>query len=233
MASTRRLDDKDGRCRNGGTALDRRPTRGDPAALAALQAACRDGTHRAVRSGAIGEDSGAASFAGTHLSVLGVCGFAAVVEAIRQVQASGWGPAARAYQARLGLDEPTSRMAVVVQGHRSNRAGDRSQLALGEAVGSGLVTPDRYRLTQTGTLLQRSLGDKDLRIRRSACGGTQQAPVAPELIRAPCLSDAELATLHALAAACDRVFGSSDHNIEFEFWGGAVFLLQQRPITGG
>jgi pyruvate,water dikinase len=224
-------------------------TRGDPAALAALQAAYRDSTPRAVRSSAIGEDSDAASFAGTHLSVLGVCGFANVVEAIRQVQASGWGPAARAYRARLGLDEPTSRMAVVVQDlvdadvagvlftrNPVTGAAERvieASWGLGEAVVSGLVTPDRYRLTPTGKLLERSLGDKDLRIRRSACGGTQQAPVAPELIRAPCLGNAELVTLHALAAACDRVFGSSDHDIEFGFQGGAVFLLQRRPITGG
>ena len=52
---------------------------GDPAALAALHASCPGSTPCAVRSSAIGEDSDATSFAGTHLSVLGMCGFAAVV----------------------------------------------------------------------------------------------------------------------------------------------------------
>lgn len=223
-------------------------TRGDATALAALRASCRDGRPWAVRSSAIGEDSGAASFAGTHLSVLGVRGFAAVVEAIRQVEASGRSPAARAYRARLGL-ESTSRMAIVVQElvdadvagvlftkNPVTGAAERvieASWGLGEAVVSGLVTPDRYRLSPPGKLLERNLGAKDLQIRLSASGGTQQMPVAPELICAPCLGDGELATLHALAAACDRAFGSVDHDIEFGFRGAAVFLLQRRPITRG
>jgi len=223
-------------------------TRGDPIALAALRASCPDGRPWAVRSSAIGEDSGVASFAGTHLSVLGVGGFAAVVEGIRQVYVSGQGPVARAYRARLGL-EPTSRMAVVVQElvdadvagvlfttNPLTGATERvieASWGLGEAVVSGLVTPDRYRLTPTGRIVERSLGEKDLRIRCRPCGGTEHVPVSPELIYAPCLNDGQLATLHALAVACDRVFGSSEHDIEFGFRGGAVLLLQRRPITRG
>ncbi len=226
---------------------------GDPAALAELQALCPDSMRCAVpswavRSSAIGEDSGAASFAGTHLSVLGVCGFAAVVQAVQEVHASGRDPAAHAYRARLGL-ERTFRMAVVVQelvdadvaGVLFTRnpvtgAAERvieASWGLGEAVVSGLVTPDQYRLAPTGRLLKLSVGEKDLQLRRSGCGGTKQVPVAAELISAPCLGDGELATLHALAAACDRVFDSPDHDIEFAFRGGAVFLLQRRPITSG
>ena len=221
---------------------------GDPAALAALQALDLGSTPCAVRSSAIGEDTGATSFAGTHLSVLGVCGFAAVAQAVRQVHASGRDPGAQAYRARLGL-ERTSRMAVVVQelvdanvaGVLFTRnpvtgAAERvieASWGLGEAVVSGLVTPDQYRLAPTGRLLERSLGEKDLQIRRSACGGMKQVPVTPELICAPCLGDGELAALHALATACDRVFGSPDHDIEFAFRGRAVFLLQRRPITSG
>lgn len=221
---------------------------GDPAALAELQALCLGSRPCTVRSSAIGEDSGAASFAGTHLSVLGVCGFAAVVQAVRKVHASARDPGAHAYRARLGL-ERTARMAVVVQelvdadvaGVLFTRnpvtgAAERvieASWGLGEAVVSGLVTPDQYRLTPTGQLLKLSVGEKDLQIRRRGCGGTEQVPVAPELISAPCLGDGELAALHALAAACDRVFGSPDHDIEFAFRGGAVFLLQRRPITSG
>ena len=221
---------------------------GDPAVLAALQALCSCSAPCAVRSSAIGEDSGATSFAGTHLSVLGVCGFPAVVQAVEKVHASGQDPGARAYRTRLGL-ERTSRMAVVVQelvdadvaGVLFTRnpvtgAAERvieASWGLGEAVVSGLVTPDQYWLAPTGRLLERNLGEKDLQIRCSACGGTEQVPVATELIWTPCLGDGELAALHALAVACDRVFGSPDHDIEFAFRGGAVFLLQRRPITGG
>ena len=74
----------------------------DADAVAALRAACVDGAVRAVRSSAIGEDSGAASFAGAHLTVLGVRGAAAVVDAVRKVHASGSTAGARAYRDRLG-----------------------------------------------------------------------------------------------------------------------------------
>ncbi|MDQ4009262.1 MAG: hypothetical protein M3228_00830 [Actinomycetota bacterium] len=220
---------------------------GNPAALAEL-ALCVGSTPCAVRSSAIGEDSDAASFAGTHLSVLGVRGFRAVVQAVRKVHASGRDPGAHAYRARLGL-ERTCRMAVVVQElvdadvagvlftrNPITKAAERvieASWGLGEAVVSGLVTPDQYRLAPTGRLLKLSVGEKDLQLRRSGCGGTEQVPVPPELISAPCLDDGELAALHALAAACDRVFDSPDHDIEFAFRGGAVFLLQRRPITSG
>ena len=50
-------------------------------------------------------------------------------------------------------------------------------------------------------------------------------------MHAPCLDDAQLATLHALAEACDAVYGTRDHDIEFAFHSGAVFLLQRRPIS--
>src|SRR5690349_97933 len=86
--------------------------RADTDAVAALQAACADGPAWAVRSSAIGEDSSAASFAGTHLTVLGVSGPTGVVEAVRKVHASASTAAAQAYRDRLKLaDRP--HMAVV------------------------------------------------------------------------------------------------------------------------
>ena len=64
-------------------------------------------------------------------------------------------------------------------------------------------------------------------------GGTQRVAVAAELVHRPCLDEEDLAELHTLAAACDRVYGSPDHDIEFAVRDRAVFLLQRRPITGG
>ena len=51
-------------------------------------------------------------------------------------------------------------------------------------------------------------------------------------MHAPCLDDDRLAALHALAQACDAVYGTRDHDIEFAFCADEVFLLQRRPITG-
>lgn len=100
----------------------------------------------AVRSSAVGEDSRTASFAGAHLTVLGLVGADAVVDAVRRVHASAVDPAALAYRDRLAVGGAV-RMGVVVQEmvdadvagrpvhpqprHGRPRAGDRGQLGTG------------------------------------------------------------------------------------------------------
>jgi pyruvate,water dikinase len=220
--------------------------RDDPEILPALRAVCEGGGARAVRSSAVGEDSGAASFAGAHCTVLGVCRPDAVVAAVRRVHASADAPAARAYRSRLGLG-PT-RMGVVVQDlvpaevagvlftrNPVTGAAERvieASWGLGEAVVAGLVVPDRYRLDDRGRVLERTMGEKDVAVRAGPCG-SEEVAIDAAAVHAPCLDDAQLAALHALAQACDAVYGTRDHDIEFAFHDGAVCLLQRRPITGG
>lgn len=220
--------------------------RGAPDVLAALHTACARGGPRAVRSSAVGEDSGAASFAGAHCTVLGVRRPAAVVAAVRRVHASGDGSGARAYRGRLGLGP--CRMGVVVQDlvpaevagvlftrNPVTGAAERvieASWGLGEAVVSGSVVPDRFRLDGRGRVLERTVGEKDVAL-RAGPAGTEEVAVLGAAVRTPCLDDVQLAALHALAEACDAVYGTHDHDIEFAFFRGAVFLLQRRPITGG
>jgi pyruvate,water dikinase len=202
----------------------------------------------AVRSSAIGEDSAGASFAGTHLSVLGVVGGAAVLDAVRRVHDSAHDPAAIAYREQHGLD-PAPRMAVVLQEMvaadvagvlftRHPVTGARERLieaswGLGEVVVSGQVTPDQYRLSADGVRLEHTPGEKDVALRLGPDGRVEEQPVAPDLVEAPCLDDRRLEALHRLASACDAVFAVEDHDIEFAFAGERLFLLQRRPITHG
>jgi pyruvate,water dikinase len=220
--------------------------RADPDDVPALHRVCAAGGPRAVRSSAVGEDSVGASFAGAHCTVLGVCDPEAVVAAVRRVHASADAPQARAYRAQLGLGP--ARMGVVVQelvpadaaGVLFTRnpvtgAAERvieASWGLGEAVVAGLVVPDRYRLDVRGRVLERVTGEKDVAV-RAGPGGAREIAVDAARVHAPCLDDAQLAELHALAKACDAVYGTGDHDIEFAFHAGAVFLLQRRPITGG
>jgi pyruvate,water dikinase len=213
--------------------------------LVPLEGACTQDRPHAVRSSAVGEDSQAASFAGTHLTVLGACGVQAVAEAVRGVHASGLDAGAGAYRTRLGLDEMIL-MAVVVQElidadaagvlFTRNPVTGAAELiieaswGLGEAVVSGLVTPDHYILGHTGELRDLVLGEKDLAIRWTG-QGTSEVAVPEHLIGEPCLGATELAALHDLVSACDTVYGSTEHDIEFAFSAGMVFLLQRRPIT--
>jgi pyruvate, water dikinase len=219
--------------------------RADPDDVPALHSVCTGGGPRAVRSSAVGEDSAGASFAGAHCTVLGVCDPEAVVAAVRRVHASADAPQARAYRAQLGLGP--ARMGVVVQelvpadvaGVLFTRnpvtgAAERvieASWGLGEAVVAGLVVPDRYRLDVRGRVLERVTGEKDVAV-RAGPGGAREIAVDDAEVHASCLNDAQLAELHALAEACDAVYGTGDHDIEFAFHAGAVFLLQRRPITG-
>ena len=202
----------------------------------------------AVRSSAPDEDSADASFAGAYLSVLGVSGAEALVGAVRDVHSSGQLAGAHSYRATLGL-EAEYRMAVVVQqlvdadvaGVLFTRnpvtgADERvieASWGLGEAVVGGLVTPDWYRVARGGGTLERRLGDKDIAIRLGRGGGdlTEEISVDPARAGTYCLGEAELAALDGLATQCDDVYGAHDHDIEFAFRGGGMFLLQRRPIT--
>lgn len=202
----------------------------------------------AVRSSAIGEDSSAASFAGAHLSVLGVVGAAELADAVRRVHASAGTDGALAYREHRGVQQG-ARMAVVLQEMvaadvagvlftRNPVTGVRERVieaswGLGEVVVSGAVTPDNYRVSDDGEVLSVTPGDKDVALRLRADGAVEEQEVASALVRARCLDDDRLRTLHRLAVACDAAFGARDHDVEFAFVGPRVFLLQRRPITHG
>jgi pyruvate,water dikinase len=199
-------------------ALVRRDRHG-PEVEAALRAAVAGCGPVAVRSSAVGEDSSDASFAGAHLTVLGRVGGDAVVESVREVHASAVHPGALAYRDRLAVDGAI-RMGVVVQ-------------EMGEAVVSGLVTPDHIRASSDGRILESVIGEKDVAIRLACDGLARETPVPPDLAGMPCLRDEQVQQLHGLARACDEVYAGTAHDIEFAFVGGALYLLQRRPITHG
>jgi pyruvate, water dikinase len=201
----------------------------------------------AVRSSCVGEDSAAASFAGQHLTRLDVRSLDQLVDAVAAVWRSGCSESALAYRRKLGL-ERAPRMGVVVQRmldpevagvlftrHPVTGADERvieATWGLGEAVVQGLVTPDRYRLSAGGEVLERSPGAKRVAIRSRADGDLASGePVAAHLVDALCLDDRRLARLHALAVACEEAF-QEPSDIEWAFTDAGPHLLQRRAITG-
>ena len=221
---------------------------GDPDRLNAVLAIA-DECPWAVRSSAIGEDSEGASFAGTHVSVLGVVGRDAIRDAVHRVHISALDEAAAEYRRQHGLD-PAPRMAVVFQrmvasdvaGVMFTRnpvtgASERiieASWGLGEMVVSGNVTPDQYRLAaDDGRLLDRSAGEKDLALHLQPDGTVAESEISGERVEALCLDEGQLDELHLLATRCDGVFGTTEHDIEFAFAGDQLHLLQRRPITHG
>ena len=199
----------------------------------------------AVRSSAVGEDSADASFAGQHDSIMNVRSANEVVNAIVQVFKSGQTESAMAYRHKMGVADE-ARIAVAIQQQiPSDKAGvlfTRNPISgvqeryievswgLGEAVVSGLVVPDTFRIDANGSILLREPGDKDLKLVLNEGGGTDEVDVAEELAEALCLSDDELSMLHQLAEKCEKVYGE-DLDMEFAFYMNELYLLQCRSIT--
>jgi pyruvate,water dikinase len=199
----------------------------------------------AVRSSAVGEDSGSASFAGQHVTILNVAR-AGLARAVHAVWASARSDAATAYRERRGLDREPA-IGVVVQQlvepvaagvlfTRNPVTGARERMieaawGLGEAVVGGLVIPDRYRLDASGTVIETEAGHKDMKIWYDGEHGTTELPVPEELHRTLCLRDEHLARLHALAERSVATWGS-DLDLEWALGAdGVIHLLQARPIT--
>jgi len=201
----------------------------------------------AVRSSAVDEDGNEASFAGQHQTLLNVQSADEVSSALREIWWSANSDSAITYRQRVGLFARPI-VGVVVQSlldpdaagvmfttNPITGADERvieASWGLGEAVVAGLVIPDHFRLDRSGAVLERSAGDKRLRIRRQQGGGTAQEAVPTELVSSLCLTDDQLGELAELASRCEKVYGP-DRDIEFAFAGGALYLLQCRAITSG
>jgi rifampicin phosphotransferase len=180
----------------------------------------------AVRSSATAEDLPGAAFAGQHDSYLNMAGEAAVIDAVRRCWGSLWTARSIAYRKQIKIDSAEAGMAVVVQrminaevagvmftadpitGNRETIMIEASR-GLGDAVVSGLVTPDHYVLDDQGRTREFQPGDPD-RIQR--------------------LPDRVLAELARLGLTVAQHF-TRPQDIEWAYADDQVWLLQARPMT--
>ncbi|MBT8450936.1 MAG: pyruvate, water dikinase [Deltaproteobacteria bacterium] len=178
----------------------------------------------AVRSSAVGEDSGSASFAGQYETVLNVEGIEALRAAIEDCLRSVENARALAYRdAQTGQRE--AEMNIVVQqmvdarsagvlftAHPVNARRDRIVVdavsGLGDDLVSGRATPDHWLIARDGSVIERELqGDE------------------------PVLSDAELTRLVDEALVAEQQYGAP-LDIEWAIdRAGGLRWLQARPIT--
>lgn len=109
---------------------------------------------------------------------------------------------------------------------------------LGEAVVSGLVTPDEYLVDKnTLSIVDQNIAEKTVMIVDCPDGsGTRNVPVAdqlgPDMIRAQCLTAAEIMQLVQYGRKIEDLYGCYQ-DIE---WGydqdtGRLYILQARPVT--
>src|SRR5437773_3444859 len=204
------------------------------------QAAC------AVRSSATAEDLPTASFAGQQDSYLNVVGPAAIVQHVSRCWASLFTERAVTYRMRNGFDHRKVHMAVVVQQMvfphaagilftadpvTSNRrvASVEAGFGLGEALVSGLVNPDVYKV-RDGEVVAKTVGTKQLAIHASPAGGTQEQAIDPERQAQPALTDAQVVRLAQFGRRIEAHFGRPQ-DIEWCLVDDGCQIVQSRPIT--
>jgi len=203
----------------------------------------------AVRSSATAEDLASASFAGQQATFLNVVGAEVVVDAVRRCWASLFEPQAIAYRTRAGVDHASVAIAVPVQSMvPAGRSGvmftvnpvtaspDRivveAVYGLGEALVSGVVTPDMYIVDkETGAIIERAPAEQDQRLTLASAGsGTEWQPVPADLRHAPKLTDEEVTALAGMGVRIENHYGSPQ-DIEWAMADGEIYILQSRPIT--
>jgi rifampicin phosphotransferase len=200
----------------------------------------------AVRSSATAEDSPTASFAGQHDTYLNVVGPAAILRHVRQCWASLFTERGVTYRLRNGFDHRKIYMAVVVQQMvfpqaagilftadpvTSNRkvASVEASFGLGEAVVSGLVNTDVYKV-RDGELVAKAVATKQLAVHASPRSGTQEQAIDPERQGQPALTDAQVVQLAQLGRRIEAHFGRPQ-DIEWCLADDGIWIVQSRPIT--
>ncbi len=211
--------------------------------------ACRElGSRLALRSSAAAEDLPEASFAGQHDTFLELEGAAGVLAHVPRAWASFFSDRAFAYRERLGFEEDEVVPCLVVQAIARTRVsgvlfsrdprGGRHRLitaafGLGEGVVSGHVDPDTWTLDPgDGRVLSFRMGEKRLQVvaRPDGEGTCEVEALAGERER-PCLDDARLAELAAIAARLEKEHGGRPQDVEFGYDDSGLVLFQSRPAT--
>jgi pyruvate, water dikinase len=206
----------------------------------------------AVRSSALGEDGGEATFAGQQESYLWVRGVEHLCDAVRDCWASLYTPRVIAYRQKLGAVEEA--MGVTVQQMVDAEvsgvmftcnpvSGDPSMVALNASWGLGIsvvggeTTPDDYLVSKvTGEVVRRTVSSKHIEYVPDAAGrGTVRLEVPAPRRDEPCLDDERLAALVEVGRRVERHFGSHQ-DVEWAIARNlplpdSLLLLQARPVT--
>ncbi|MEU1471315.1 rifamycin-inactivating phosphotransferase [Streptomyces sp. NPDC005761] len=200
----------------------------------------------AVRSSATAEDLPTASFAGQQDTYLNIVGPAAILRHISRCWASLFTERAVIYRRRNGIDHRTVHMAVVVQqmvfpqasgilftadpvtGNRKVATVDAG-FGLGEALVSGLVNPDVFKV-RDDEVVDRAIAAKRRAVLALPAGGTQEVTIDAQRQEQPALTDAQVLHLVRLGRRIEAHFGCPQ-DIEWCLVDDGFHIVQSRPIT--
>jgi phosphoenolpyruvate synthase/pyruvate phosphate dikinase len=200
----------------------------------------------AIRSSATAEDLPTASFAGQQDTYLNIIGKEAILNHISKCWASLFTGRAVIYRIQNGLDHRKVHLAVVVQkmvfpqaagilftadpltSNRKVLSIDAS-FGLGEAIVSGLVNTDNYKV-RDGKIIDKKISTKKLAIYALKDGGTQEQEIEPERQNLQVLKDEQILQLEHMGRKIEEHFGYPQ-DIEWCLADDTFFIVQSRPIT--
>lgn len=209
----------------------------------------------AVRSSATAEDLPDASFAGQQDTYLHISGEEELLNHIRDCFASLWTSRAIYYREKQNYDHFDVALSVVIQkmvnseksgvmftANPINNSKDEMMInasyGLGEAVVSGIVTPDEYIIDKkTKKVIEKNISEKEYMVIKNENGvGTRTVNVKDVLgedaIKAEALLPAELDTLIERGLKVEKLYGSvQDTEWGFDTDTKEFYFLQSRPIT--
>lgn len=200
----------------------------------------------AVRSSATAEDLPHASFAGQQDTYLNIIGVDAILQHIRKCWASLFTDRAVMYRMQNGFDHRQVYLSVIIQKMVFPQAsgilftadpmsGSRKLLAidagygLGEALVSGLVTADHYKIRE-GEIADKRIATKTLAIYGRKEGGTETKPIDPDLQKTQTLTDDQILRLARIGRRIEAYFGQPQ-DIEWCLAEDTFHIVQSRPIT--
>lgn len=201
----------------------------------------------AVRSSANTEDLKEASFAGQQDTFLNVTGFDNVLKYIKMCWASLWTTRSIVYRQKEKYDVNNVYLAVIIQEmlqpdisgvaftyNPVNNAADEvlinASYGLGEAVASGLITPDTYVYNiYQKRIVSREKGGKEFRFINSK-SGVKKVHNSAKRRKVFSLS---LFSVIRLAILCKKIEKYFDYpqDIEWAIQHNKIYILQSRPIT--
>ncbi|MDP9741400.1 UNVERIFIED_ORG: phosphoenolpyruvate synthase/pyruvate phosphate dikinase [Bacillus sp. B2I3] len=200
----------------------------------------------AVRSSATAEDLPFASFAGQQDTYLNIKGKDAILQHISKCWASLFTDRAVIYRMQNGFDHRKVYLSVVIQrmifpqasgilftadpvsSNRKVLSIDAS-FGLGEALVSGLVSADNYKV-QEGRIVEKKISAKKLAIYARKEGGTVEKEIVPGQQVLSTLSDEQVLGLERIGRKLEAHFGCPQ-DIEWCLVDDTFYIVQSRPIT--
>jgi pyruvate,water dikinase len=200
----------------------------------------------AVRSSATAEDLPTASFAGQQDTYLNIKGKDEILKHISKCWASLFTERAVTYRLQNGFDHRKVQLSVVVQkmvfpevsgilftadpvtSNRKVLSIDAS-FGLGEALVSGLVNADNYKV-RNGKVIDKKISTKKMAIYALKNGGTKQQEIELKMQNMQALTDEQILSLTDMGRSIEEHFGTPQ-DIEWCLAHDTFYIVQSRPIT--